>query len=157
MRRMRRRMWENELRGRGYKFTRNREAILKVLKNSDKHLSAEEIFMMLKKEVPSIGIATVYRTLELLRRSGIILKFDFGDGCSRYELSRNHNEKGEHHHLVCRKCKKVIDFDSYTEEEKELMEKIKTDLEKKYEFEIEDYFIRFRGICNECKKKEEEL
>ncbi len=71
----------------GFRLTLPRQAILKVFAENPKHLSAEEIFLSVHENYPGIGFATVYRTLDLLTQMGLIFKFDFGDGRSRYELA----------------------------------------------------------------------
>ena len=92
-------------RGCGYKATVGREAILKTLANARKHLSAEDIYISVHSEYSSIGLATVYRTLELMVNNGLVYKFDFGDGRARYELAEGGKSGGHHHHLICKKCK----------------------------------------------------
>ena len=74
-------------------MTAPREAILSVLNKTSKHLSAEDVYMAVHKIYPTVGLTTVYRTLELLVHMGLVFKFDFGDGRARYELSKG--PKGE--------------------------------------------------------------
>src|SRR5699024_12261717 len=95
---------KKELHSKGYKLTLQREATLTVLleRESD-HRSAEEIFLLVKDKAPDIGLATVYRTLELLAELTIIDKINFGDGVSRYDL-RKEGVDHVHHHLVCMEC-----------------------------------------------------
>src|SRR5699024_11565406 len=69
-------------------------------------LSAEEVFLLVKERAPEIGLATVYRTLELLSELTIIDKINFGDGVSRYDL-RKEGVDHFHHHLVCMECGSV--------------------------------------------------
>ena len=85
----------------------------------------------------------------MLARLGLINKFDFGDGRSRYELKKEEH----HHHLICRECGKVIDYKEFVDEEIELIKKIEECLSKKYSFKIEFHQIHFYGICKECSEK----
>ena len=91
--------WCNRFAGRGYKLTMSRQAILEVLNSTSRHLSAEEIFLLVHKSYPGTGLATVYRTLDLLTQMGLTCKFDFGDGKSHYELVDG-AIKSHHHHLI---------------------------------------------------------
>ncbi len=85
----------------GFKLTPQREATLLVLLENEKdHLSAEEIFFFVRKKSPEIGLATVYRTLEILTDLKIVDKVSFNDGVSRYDL-RKEGAKHFHHHLLC--------------------------------------------------------
>src|SRR5690625_765348 len=100
---------KKELHSKGYKLTPQREATLTVLLEREQdHLSAEEVFFLVKEKSPEIGLATVYRTLELLSELKIVDKINFGDGVSRYDL-REEGRSEEHTselqsrgHLVCR-------------------------------------------------------
>src|SRR5699024_3324340 len=94
----------------GYKLTPQRKIILDVImKNTEHHLTIEEIFDEVKKNSPKIGIATVYRTVQMLEELGVVIKHHFDEGTSRYELADS-NRKHDHHHLVCLDCGKVIDI-----------------------------------------------
>lgn len=142
--------WHGRLRGSGYRITIPRQAILDVLQSTQGHLSAEDIYIEVRKNYPQIGLTTVYRTLELLVRMGIVFKFDFGDGRSRYELSEGPEGFRHHHHLVCTECGRVIDYTEYLDTEKELLDKTETGLSEKYSFRITNHLIRFYGLCDRC-------
>ncbi len=144
--------WGHRLRGHGYKCTPGRELILEILESTDEHLSPEDIYSKVSLEHPEIGLTTVYRTLDILVNLGIVVKLDFGDGKSRYELSANFNHKKHHHHLVCASCGKIIDYSDFMNEELEFLNKIEKKLEKKYTFKINSHFIKFDGLCNYCIK-----
>jgi len=143
--------WHGEFRGGGYRITVPRQIILQVLDESKKHLSAEEIYLKVHQIYPTIGLTTVYRTLELLVRIGLVFKFDFGDGRARYELSHGDNDTSHHHHLICTNCGRVIDYDDFVEEEMELIRKTEKELAKKYDFEIKNHTIQFYGLCKKCR------
>lgn len=140
---------ENELRERlrssGYKFTGQRGAVLDVLlRHSGHHLSTDEIFNYVKADHPEIGIATVYRTLTLLQKIGVVIKLDLDDGLSRYELSRE-NEDHRHHHLICSKCGSV------SEVEDDLLESLEAQILLKNGFLVTDHRVKFYGICSKCR------
>ena len=142
-------MWGHKLRNHGFKCTPGREQILEFLENNEGHLSPEEIFEGVKKECSDIGLATVYRTLDILVKIGIVVKLEFGDGKSRYELSEKHSNKEHHHHLVCRGCGKIIDYSDFMDEEIEFLHKIEKQLGEKHNFKIENHTIQFYGRCKE--------
>ncbi|MCM8777815.1 MAG: transcriptional repressor [Candidatus Omnitrophica bacterium] len=138
----------------GLRITQTRMVILDILTRRTKHhLSAEEIFLMAHRINPTIGFATVYRTLDLLTRMGIIQKMEFGDGKARYEMTEASKKVPHHHHLVCNECGKVIDYTEFTDEEKELLTKVEKELSEKYKFTIKNHIIQFCGICNDCNER----
>ena len=145
--------WRGKFQGGGYRFTKPRELILGVLAKSKKHLSAEDIFFSVHKIYSNIGLTTVYRNLELLVDMGTVSKFNFGDGKANYELSESESGAEHHHHLVCQKCQKVIDYADFMDAEKEFLSKIEKGLSKKYKFQIQDHIIHFYGICGQCQTK----
>lgn len=144
--------WGGKLRGCGYRMTLPRQTILKVLQKTKKHLSAEDVYIEAHKIFPQLGLTTVYRTLELLTDMGELNKFDFGDGRARYELIEL-SEQEHHHHLVCTKCKRIINYSDFVDEELEFLERAEKGLSKKYNFEIKNHIIQFYGICDKCKKR----
>lgn len=142
--------WGHRLRGHGYKCTPGRELILEILESTNEHLSPEEIYSKVSTEHPEIGLTTVYRTLDMLINLGIVLKLNFGEGKSRYELSESHSKKKHHHHLVCNRCGKIIDYSDFMNEEIEFLNKIEKKLGEKYNFKINSHFIKFDGLCSKC-------
>lgn len=143
--------WGGRFRGQGYRITVPRQAILEVLSKTDEHLSAEDIYLKVHKVYEGIGLTTVYRTLELLVNMGLVFKFDFGDKRARYELSEGPKGERHHHHLVCTKCNRVIDYTDFLDEEKELLDKTEKSLSKKYNFAINSHSIQFYGLCDRCR------
>lgn len=127
-----------------YKLTPQRQVILQVLtEHPERHLSAEEIYTIVKQKYPEIGLATVYRTLEILADLDILQKMDFDDGRSRYEL--NDGGAHHHHHLICIKCGRVIEF------EDDLLESLEAMVAKKTNFEVLDHHLKFYGLCGDCR------
>jgi len=137
--------YENVFRDNNYKLTAQRRDILDVLVgNSGKHFSAEELYAEVKKINPDIGLATVYRTLELMCQLGIAHQLDFDTNYKRYELNL---EGDHHHHLICVDCGKIVEF---TDQDMEDFEKR---LEKDYDFRIIDHNIKVFGYCKKCREK----
>lgn len=125
-----------------YKLTNQRELILQIfLENKEDHLSAEEVFMHVKEHNPQIGMATVYRTLELFDELGILHRVEFDSSRRRYELGQ---EEGHHHHLICVNCDKITEFND------DLLEEFEETIEKEHAFTVLDHHIRFYGYCSSC-------
>ncbi|RKD34611.1 Fur family transcriptional regulator [Thermohalobacter berrensis] len=135
-----------KLKEKGYKLTTQRRVIIDViLENQGNHLSPEEIYSKVKDKYPEIGLATVYRTLQLLEELNVIYKLNFNDGCNRYEINSG-NDYHHHHHLICLNCGKVIEV------KLDLLEDLEEKIEKEGDFKIVDHNVKFFGYCNECKK-----
>jgi Fur family transcriptional regulator, ferric uptake regulator len=143
----------SRFKGCGYRLTASREAILDVLTKTSKHLSAEEIYEQIRRIHRTGGLATVYRTLELLTDLGILSKFDFGDGRARYELAQEVEANDHHHHLVCMNCHGIIEYTDFIDDEVELLKRTEKGLSKKYDFKITKHIIQFYGLCNRCRGK----
>lgn len=139
------------LEDKGYKATTQRNLVYEILnENKDKHLSTEEVYELIKNINPKIGIATIYRTLQLFEEIGLVYKHNFDDVCSRYELFSENTEVHQHHHLVCKNCGKIIEV------KEDLMNSLEEIIEKQYNFEILNHVVKFTGICNECRDKEKD-
>jgi len=142
--------WKEIFKEKGLRWTLPREMVLDVLSKTTGHLSGEDIYLSIHQKCTTVGIATVYRTLELLTDIGIVHKFEFGDGKSRYELVGD-GMKEHHHHLVCIKCGKIINYSEFIDEEKEFIEGLEKKLSEKYHFQIKSHEIYFYGFCQDCK------
>ena len=137
--------YKETLKNEGYKLTSQRKAILATLiENKSAHLSCDDVFEYVSVDNPEIGIATVYRTLQLFEELKIVYKLDFDDGFSRYELNMG-TEEHHHHHLICVKCGKVIEV------KVDLLDTLEQEIEKKENFTIVDHNVKFYGYCGDCK------
>ncbi len=146
--------WHGRFRECGYRLTLGREAVLDVLSRSEGHLSAEDIFMQIRRRDPGVGLTTVYRTLDVLAGLGMVYKLDFGDGRARYEFAEGPKGAHHHHHLICTRCRRVVDYTDFIDEEVELLKRTEKGLEEKYKFRIDNHLIQFSGICADCAGKE---
>jgi Fur family transcriptional regulator, ferric uptake regulator len=140
---------KKQLHSASYKLTPQREATVRVLlENEADHLSAEDVYLLVKEKSPEIGLATVYRTLELLTELKVVDKINFGDGVSRYDL-RQEGAAHFHHHLVCIECGAVDEI------QEDLLEEVEAIVEKRWKFKIKDHRLTFHGICHRCQEKAE--
>ena len=125
------------------KYSKQRELVLKTLQQNMVHPTADYVYELLKKELPSLSLATVYRNLNQLAENGMIRKIEGLDGAIHFD----HNLE-KHYHFICTKCNKVYDV-PYD---------VAPDLADKVSAQtgliIENYDISFKGICPECHKKE---
>ncbi|MCG9968090.1 transcriptional repressor [Pelotomaculum terephthalicicum JT] len=134
-----------KLREKECKFTSRREHILKVLlENKGNHLCAEDIYNLVKQKAPDVGIATVYRTLELFQEFDIINSMDFGDGRRRYEFGGVEGVNHHHHHLICTKCGAIIEVNE------DLLEELENRVSKQYDFNVTNHQLKIFGICKKC-------
>ncbi|NGP43642.1 transcriptional repressor [Bacillaceae bacterium SIJ1] len=138
---------KKQLHQQSYKLTPQREATVRVLlEHEEDHLSAEDVYLLVKEKAPEIGLATVYRTLELLTELKIVDKINFGDGVSRFDL-RKEGADHFHHHLVCIECGKVEEI------EEDLLEDVEKVVERDFYFKVKDHRLTFHGICKTCQGK----
>ncbi|MGP4060164.1 Fur family transcriptional regulator [Halobacillus litoralis] len=138
---------KKQLHSQSYKLTPQREATVRVLlENEEDHLSAEDVYLLVKEKAPEIGLATVYRTLELLSELKVVDKINFGDGVSRYDL-RKEGAEHFHHHLVCIECGSVEEI------EEDLLEEVEKIVESQWKFQVKDHRLTFHGICSVCQKQ----
>src|SRR5690606_8193127 len=131
----------------GYKLTTQREIIVRVLlENEEDHLSAEDVYMLVKEKFPEIGLATVYRTLELLAELQIVAKMNFGDGVARFDL-RGQDHEHMHHHLICHTCGALeeIKDDWLLEQDQRL--------EVEFGFKVYDHRLDCIGNFSSCPNK----
>jgi len=123
-------------------ITPQRLVIASALTGSNKHLSVEDIHQVVRKKNPKIGLATVYRTLNLLKGKGLIEEHRFNDEFSRYEL---HTE-AHHDHLICIECEAVIEFDQ------PVIEHLQDLAAAEKNFTIVSHRLQIYGICEQCEK-----
>lgn len=140
------------LKERGLKTTSQRMAILKVLlAQPDSHLTAEEIYDLVKKDWPDIGLATVYRNIQLLSEMNLIDKLNLDDGYVRYEIGDQNQENHHHHHhhhMICVSCGKVFAF------QEDLLDNLEKKIEQTTGFIVSDHEVKLYGHCAQCLAKD---
>jgi Fur family ferric uptake transcriptional regulator len=137
---------EEILKKRGYKVTSQRKKIIEIFTgNINKHLKIEEIYDIVRV---NISLPTVYRTIELLKKFGIIKEIIIDE--ARYYELKIFSEKCLHVHLKCLECGKIFDYDDQKLIIKLLDEK--DEIEKRYDFIVNNISIIFNGLCKKCRR-----
>lgn len=135
------------LQNKGYKYTRQRQAVYETfVDHCDRHMTTEEVYLEVVKNAPDIGIATVYRTVQLFEDLGILTSITFEDGLTRYELKGASNAHN-HHHLICIECNKIIEVNV------DLLDSLEMQIERNEDFIIMDHNLKFFGYCADCYQK----
>ncbi len=128
----------------GFKFTKQREAILKTLYDNEGHYSPEELHHLVSTNNTNlnIGIATVYRTLSLLEEAGLAESISFGKDGKKYEIGL----KKHHDHLVCTACGTIIEFSDDVIEERQVA------IAKAHNFQMTNHTMKIVGLCADCQQ-----
>ncbi|MFW5876999.1 MAG: Fur family transcriptional regulator [Myxococcota bacterium] len=127
---------------RGLRSTAQRRLVTDVFFRSDGHLSIEDVLERVRRKDPKVGYATVYRTLKLLKESGLAYERHFGDGVSRYEVAH----ADEHHdHLICMECGKIVEF------EDDRIEHLQDELARSHGFQLRRHKHELYGVCTDCR------
>lgn len=129
-----------KLRDHGHKMTPQRLAIVKILAKSEGHPSVEDIHAQIKKDFPTMSLATVYRNIVLIKSLGEILELGFPDGSNRYDG----NTPYSHPHIICIKCKKIVDLDL------DSLDDMQNEIAEETDFKILNHRLDFFGICSNC-------
>ncbi|MDK2934788.1 MAG: Fur family transcriptional regulator, ferric uptake regulator [Clostridiales bacterium] len=138
---------KQQLNDRGYRITPQRKAILDIFSMQvGKHLSCEELFKLVRENYPGIGLSTIYRTLPLLEKMGLLNKIILEDGFVRYELN-NPQEQHLHHHLICIACGDI------SEVQEDMLEGLERQIHRNNRFIIKNHSVKFYGYCEKCSHK----
>ncbi len=122
-------------------MTKNAKYILEIINRSNNHLTAEQIYQLLKEQNPSVVRATVYNNLSYLYKQGLIRKISVEGYSDRYDKILRHD------HLVCRRCGKLSDV---------LLEDLTERLQSQIGISMLSYDLKINYICDECLQKEKE-
>ena len=136
--------FRRHLKDHGQPVTRPRQQIARVVLLSDEHLSVEQIRRQLLAAGASVGLATIYRTLELLVESGLVRAHDFGQGYRRYEPNP---PQPSHHHLICLRCGRVEEF------QHERLERMLPIIADEHGYEAERHRLELYGTCRDCRRR----
>ena len=135
----------------GYKFTDQRRKVLNVLKVSHDHPTAEDIYARLRNRGERVSMGTIYRTVELLEKIGLVRKINLGDR-NRYELLENHSDVEHCYHLVCEKCGRIIDIsEDVLAAHAKSLEELVTEMGHVSGFHVSGHQVRIFGVCRNCR------
>ncbi len=130
------------LRRRGLRSTAQRRLVTEVFFETEGHVTVEELLQRVRARDPRIGHATIYRTLKLLKDSGLAHERRFGDGVTRYELA---HEDDHHDHLICLDCGRIVEF------EDEAIERAQERVAERHGFELLLHRHELYGRCEACR------
>jgi len=129
------------IRSKGLRHTVQRDRILAVFLATERHVSADELYKLVRKKDPAIGYTTVYRTMKLCFEAGLCGETDFGDGVLRFEHKYGHQH---HDHLICTKCGRFI------ETVDPQIEKLQERMAEKHNFKPSRHKLEIFGVCSKC-------
>jgi len=132
----------NKLRERGHRLTPQRMAVLKILLNDGEHLSVEQIYERVAADFPMTSLATVYKTVAVLKDMGEVLELNLGDNCKQYDGSKPY----PHPHLVCLQCKRVHDLDASA------LGNLPQEVAQQTGYRIVSHRLDFFGVCPQCQE-----
>ena len=124
----------------GLRATSQRALILEVIRHG--HLDADEIYRQARIKQPRLSLSTVYRTVRMFKKLGLVEELHFDETHHHYEMKPS----SEHHHLVCLGCGKVVEFEC------PLSPKMKKDIAREKGFEVTGVEIRMTGYCSKCRQ-----
>ena len=135
-----------ELNGHGWRLTPQRETILQIFQDlpQGEHLSAEDLHQRLDHDGEGISLSTIYRTLKLMARMGILRELELGEGHKHYEINQPYPH--HHHHLICTRCNMTIEFKN------DSILKIGTKTAQKEGYQLLDCQLTIHAICPRCQR-----
>ncbi len=131
------------LKERERRLTPQRMAVLKVLAASEEHPSVEQIYARVKADFPMTRLATIYKTVTVLKEMGEVLELGFSDDCNRYDG----NKPYPHPHLICIKCRSIVDPEVAT------LSELRQEVAQSTGYQITSHRLDFFGICPQCQEK----
>ena len=126
------------------RLTTQRQIILEELAKVKTHPTASEVYDMVRRRLPRIGLGTVYRNLELMAENGMILKLEVGGTQKRFDATTD-----THYHIRCTGCGRVDDVDV------PVMDSLMADAAEKSDYQILGHHVEFSGLCPDCRKKQD--
>lgn len=131
------------LHSQGLKFTPQRKLIMEQVFTTHDHFEADDLVSAFGKKGGKLSRATIYRTLPLLVKSGLIREVQFGENHAHYEHTLGHKH---HDHLICVQCGKVVEFFD------ESIEQLQNDVCEKHGFQVQAHNLEIKGYCSQCRK-----
>jgi len=132
-----------KLKSHDFRITPQRHAVLRILAASEEHPSVAEIYEAVRVEFPTTSLATIYKTVSLLKEIGEVLELGFHDGNNRYDGTRPF----PHPHVICTQCKKIMDPELLS------LEDLGAEMSRKTGYRIISHRLDFFGLCPDCQEK----
>ena len=132
----------SKLKSRDFRITPQRLAVLRILAASEGHPTVDEIYKEVRAEFSTTSLATVYKTVSLLKELNEVLELGFPDGSNRYDG----NNPVPHPHAICMKCKKIMDPELMS------IEELSEEMSRKTGYKIFHHRLDFFGLCPDCQK-----
>jgi Fe2+ or Zn2+ uptake regulation protein len=126
----------------GKRVTNQRALIMEIIRQGEGHLDADEIYRRAREKEPRLSLSTVYRTLQMLKKLGLVEELHFDEEHHHYEVKPS----AEHHHLICLGCGRVIEFN------RPLSRYIKRNIPEAKGFDIAETEVRMSGYCSKCRR-----
>lgn len=136
--------WLKQLQENGCRITGPRQVVVDIISSSQHILSPLEVYELARQCYPSIGLVTVYRTVEKLEEAGLIQRVHQPSGCHAFVAST----KGHNHLIICKKCGRADAFSG------DRMDTLIADVGQESGFEVHDHWLQLFGVCNDCQKSE---
>lgn len=140
---------EGHFREHGFRLTVPRQIILGILEENEDFLTAEDLYLQVHERHPGIGLATVYRTLQLLVEIGAVARIETGEGKARFKLA-GAEEKSRSLFLICTNCYRNIALNSLPEDQQQLLERLEKNIEAVNGFQARQSVVHIYGLCSEC-------
>lgn len=131
------------LREQDHRLTPQRMAVLRILAASEEHPSVEQIYERVKADFPMTSLATIYKTVTLLKEMGEVLELGFSDDCNRYDG----NKPYPHPHLICIRCRKIVD------PEIAALSELRQAVAQSTGYQITSHRLDFFGVCPQCQEQ----
>jgi Fur family peroxide stress response transcriptional regulator len=138
---------EELLRAKKIKVTPQRMAVYAVLKQTKEHPNVETIYKKLKPDYPAISLATVYKTVDILQKNGLIQELNVGDGSLRFDANTR-----LHAHVYCKSCGRVADVENFSFEQLQ-NQQIRENIAAETGFHVSAVQLYFYGLCSHCRQK----
>ena len=132
-----------QMRAAGHRMTPQRQAVLEILTTSDTHPTVDQIYERVRIDFPMTSRATVYKTISLAKEMGAVMELEFSKGSNRYDGKRPY----PHTHVICMKCKQVMDADDLD------ITALKEEIVRNTGYRIDNHRIDFFGICPDCQNE----
>ena len=133
---------ERYVRQKGLRMTKQRRLIAEILTSSEGHVNTDELYALVRKRDPSVGYATIYRTVKLLTEAGVATAAHFGQRSARFEAAA---ARGHHDHLICTGCGRIVEF------EEPRIEQIQREVATTLGFELTHHTMELYGLCADCR------